>query len=107
MLDRLSHVVNSYGIAIPIYAFLSIVDLALTRYSMVYLGAREANPVMNFLFSQSVYSATAFKLGIILMVGLICIHLWAYRQVRIILTAGNLIMLTVVTYELVSILGPR
>jgi len=105
MFYRLSVVLDNFGISIPIYAFLSIVDLALTRYSMIYLGALEANPVMDFLFAQSFYSAAAFKLGIVLMVGLICNHLWQHRQVRIVLAAGNIIMLAVVTYELANILG--
>ena len=105
MFGRLSHIVDNYGISIPIYAFLSLVDLVLTRYSMVYLGALEANPVMDFLFSKSLYSAAAFKIGIVLMVGLICIHLWEHSQVRIVLALGNLVMLTVVTYELAHILG--
>ncbi len=103
----LTNIIGSYKIAISIYAFLSTVDLALTRYSMVYLGAREANPIMDFMFSQSLFGATAFKLGILLMVGIVCVQLWEHRQIRIVLALGNLVMLGVIVYELANILGVR
>lgn len=97
--------VNKYYLAILIYAWLSLTDLFLTSFSLNFLGAAEANPVMAFFFSINIISAIAFKALIIVMVALIARHLWERSTVRAVLAAGNILMTLVVAYEMVNIVS--
>lgn len=91
--------------AILIYASFSLVDWLLTSYSLNFLGAAEANPVMAFFFSRNFFSAIVFKVLIVVMVGLISRHLWDLTLVRGVLAGGNLLMMLVVAYEAVNIVN--
>lgn len=97
--------INKNRFAVACFTLLSVTDLILTKISLDYLGATEANPVMSLFFSASFIGAVVFKGLMILLVGLITGHLWSRIEVRFILAAGNLLMVLVVFYELAGVLG--
>lgn len=95
--------IQRYRWAIISFSFLSLVDLTLTKFSLDYLGAIEANPLMSLLFSWNFLSAFVFKGFVVLLISLIAYHLWSRNDVRLILATGNLLMLTIVAYEMAGI----
>lgn len=95
--------IQKHNIAIGLFALLSAADLTLTKISLDYLGAIEANPIMNALFSWNLFSAIAFKLFIVLLVASISRRLWSLPNVRLVLAVADLLMVAVVSYQFINI----
>ena len=97
------NLIQKNNFAVSLFALLSLADLTLTKISLDYLGAMEANPLMAMFFSWNLLSVIAFKLLIVLLVVTISRRLWSQPNVRLILAAGNLLMIIVVLYQFINV----
>lgn len=105
MFIAFTNLMTNYTAATLSFALLSACDLMLTKISIDLGIAVEANPLMSALFSFNFIAALTFKSLIVTMVIHISHNLWSRVEVRTILAAGNLLMTTIVVYEVAGILG--
>lgn len=86
------------------YILLNLADMSLTRVSLDVAGAVEANPIMAAFIENSFWSAIAFKVVAVCVVGMVAYKLWYLGYVRKIISMATWLMAAVIIYQMIGIL---
>lgn len=82
---------------------LNIIDLALTSKALA-VGAREANPVLNYLLGYNFGAFVVGKMAVALGVAGIYQAFKTHRTIAYVFSIGNLIIGVIVLYELIMLI---